>query len=259
MSNRFAIISDLHSNVEALTAVFQHLDAQGLTEILCLGDIVGYGPEPIPCIDKVMERCFLCLMGNHDEAVIHGAFGFNDHARVAIEYTRRLLKPSLFNRASKRRWQYLESLAKSYRHGPDLFFHASPREPTTEYILPLDARGPGSPKLVAIFQMIDRLLFVGHTHLPGVITEDFEFVAPEVLGNRYVIDGSKAIINVGSVGQPRDHNVDACYVELDLDAEDGLGVVIWHRVPYDYEATAKKIRDSGCLHERLALRLTEGR
>jgi diadenosine tetraphosphatase ApaH/serine/threonine PP2A family protein phosphatase len=260
MPTRTAIISDLHSNLEALTAVFADIDARGITEVWCLGDIVGYGPQPVECLDLVMQRCTVSLMGNHDEAVIHGAFGFNSHAREAIEYTRRLLKPSIFKRESRRRWRYLTELATFHREGADLFFHASPREPTTEYVLPNDARGPSaSQKLNAIFGMIDRLCYIGHTHIPGVFTEDCEFVPPDVLGGRYVIDGSKAVINVGSVGQPRDGNPDACYVEIDLESGEGEGEVIWHRVPYERDRTAQKIRDTGQLDERLAARLGEGR
>ena len=94
---RFAIISDLHSNIEALGAVLARLDREGIERIVCLGDVVGYGPDPEHCIDLVMQRCQLTLLGNHDEALLRGAHDFTPVARQVIEYNRRMLKPTLYS------------------------------------------------------------------------------------------------------------------------------------------------------------------
>src|SRR5580698_4686421 len=91
LSRRYAIISDLHSNQEAVTAVLDDIKARGIQDIICLGDVVGYGPEPKPCVDLVMDNCRVCLLGNHDEAVLKGAQNFNAWAREAIDWTREVL------------------------------------------------------------------------------------------------------------------------------------------------------------------------
>jgi predicted phosphodiesterase len=93
---KVAIISDIHSNREALDAVLAHIDSQGHETIYCLGDVVGYGPEPEYCVDRVRERCQLCLMGNHDDALFRDASDFNPHARSAIEFTRRRMEPAWY-------------------------------------------------------------------------------------------------------------------------------------------------------------------
>jgi len=100
-----AIISDLHSNLEALSAVFATIDARHIDTVYCLGDIVGYGPDPGPVIEMVRQRCSLVLRGNHDEALLRGAHDFNPVARQVIEYNRRMLKPTLLAGSARRsRW-----------------------------------------------------------------------------------------------------------------------------------------------------------
>ena len=122
---RFAIISDLHSNIEALGAVLARLDREGIERIVCLGDVVGYGPDPEHCIDLVMQRCQLTLMGNHDEALLRGAHDFNPW-RAVIEYNRRMLKPTLLAGSARRsRWKFIESLPVSHREGETLMVTAA--------------------------------------------------------------------------------------------------------------------------------------
>jgi predicted phosphodiesterase len=93
----YAIISDIHSNIEALTEVLKDIDTAGIKDILCLGDVVGYGPNPLECTDTIMQRCKITLKGNHDEALVHGAYAFNMRAQKAIDWTRDQLKPGFFS------------------------------------------------------------------------------------------------------------------------------------------------------------------
>jgi diadenosine tetraphosphatase ApaH/serine/threonine PP2A family protein phosphatase len=252
---KIAVISDIHSNREALDAVLAHIDAQGLSTIYCLGDVVGYGPEPEYCVDRVRERCQLCLMGNHDEALFRDASDFNPHARGAIEYTRQRMEPSWYSSSDKKaRWRYLKELPLLHEEGRYLFVHGSPREPVREYVLSTDGF-LNPPKLRAIFERFDDVCVAGHTHHPGVHDESLQFTGlsgADTLTLELPAD-QKFFVNVGSVGQPRDSDNRACYAVL----EDSR--VTWHRVPYDFQATAEKILQTGVLSEVLARRLSMGK
>lgn len=250
----YALISDLHSNLAALEAVFADIDAQGIQTVYCLGDVVGYGPQPAECADLVMQRVEVTLKGNHDEALIHGAHCFGNHAKEALEWTRGQLEPGLLSGLkTRRRWKYLSSLPLKHFVGADMLVHGSPRDPTMEYLLPTDL--DDRAKYEAVFEGFDRLLFVGHTHLPGVLTDRFEFYVARDLDNTWsfpdLCDG-QAVINVGSVGQPRDDDPRACYAVVDGDT------VRWRRVEYDIAATVAKIEAIEQIHPRLGERLTKG-
>ncbi|MBM4035096.1 MAG: metallophosphoesterase family protein [Planctomycetes bacterium] len=247
---RVAIISDIHANLEALEAVLADIDAQGAREVLCLGDVVGYGIDAEACIDLVERNCSLCLCGNHDWAVINTALGFNQMARQAIDLTRRRLRPNKWGgHARKRRWAFLEKLPHTRTRGDWLLVHGSPRDPVTEYIFPDDVEvDPG--KMEEIFSKFEHTCFVGHTHLPGVFTEGMAFLTPGEIANRFDVGRAKVVVNVGSVGQPRDGDVRSCYVVVE-DAH-----VTYRRVPYDVQKTMEKIRTSHLdplCAERLAL------
>ena len=130
----FAIVSDVHSNLEALTEVFADIDRQGIRDVVCLGDVVGYGPNPLECTDMIMQRCKLTLKGNHDEALVHGAYAFHLKARKAIDWTRDQLKPRFFSgTAVRRRWEFLRDLPARHEDGAHLFIHGSPRDPTNDH------------------------------------------------------------------------------------------------------------------------------
>jgi predicted phosphodiesterase len=251
---RFAVISDLHSNIEALTNVLQDIDDRGIDPIYCLGDVVGYGPDPRACIDLVRERCAFCIRGNHDDALFTGPDRFNPYARHAIEWTKTRLKPGLFKpRSNNDRWQFLEELPLDLRLGDHYFVHGSPRDHVNEYIYREDVFFNADSKLKTIFKSVDRLLFVGHTHLPVIISDDMKTLVPEEGKQEFKLDPDrKYIINVGSVGQPRDRDSRSCYVEYDND------VIRYHRVAYDIQKVVDKINANPSLDSVLGSRLLEG-
>ncbi len=253
--DQHAVISDIHANLEALKAVLAHIDQQGIEEIVCLGDIVGYGPDPLACLDLVAERCSVVLCGNHDYAVLYGARDFNPAAEEAIAYHQELLLPRMdAGPAKKKRWDFLRNLPARYEIGDILYVHGSPRNPIHEYILESDVRWGLEHKLREAFDKVKHLCFIGHTHRPGIVTEDLDFIPAEDLTNgRFLFTESKAIINVGSVGQPRDRDPRCCYVTVDAEG------CTYHRVDYDYTVTQTKISMSGRIDMSLAERLEEGR
>jgi predicted phosphodiesterase len=252
---KVAIISDLHSNREALEAVFADIRKRGVNEIVCLGDVVGYGPDPEFCVDLVRGHARWCLMGNHDEALFRDASDFNPHARGAIEYTRRRMQPHWWSSSEKRlRWKWLRGLPMRMTEGRFLFVHGSPRDPVREYVLSTD--GILNPeKLRSIFSCFDGIGVAGHTHQPGVHDEDLRFHGLNGADELSLpLDPSrKYYLNVGSTGQPRDGDCRACYAVL----EDTR--VTWYRVPYDFRTTMNKILGTGVLSEILARRLAVGK
>ena len=252
---KLALISDLHSNREALEAVFDHIQSIGVDDIACLGDVIGYGPEPEFCVDFVRGHASWCLMGNHDEALFRDASDFNSHARGAVDYTRRRLMPHWWSSAEKKaRWSWLNGLPIKHREGRFLFVHGSPRNPVREYVLNTD--GILNPeKLRAVFASFDGIAVAGHTHHPGLHDEKLRF---QSLNGADTLTlplpaGEKFFINVGSTGQPRDGDNRACYAVLEDDQ------VTWHRVAYDYRTTQQKIYETGELSEILARRLEVGK
>lgn len=250
---RFAVISDLHSNIEALTAVFEEIDRLGIEDVYCLGDVVGYGPDPEACIDLVRKRCRFTIRGNHDDALFGNADRFNPYARAAIHWTRDRIKPGLFRpRAATERWKYLEGLPEEHRIGDLYFVHGSPRDHVNEYIYREDVFFNAEGKLKQIFTTVERLLFVGHTHLPVVISEDLRTFVPTGEKGDVTLGEGKFIINVGSVGQPRDRDPRACFVEY------ADGRVRYHRVAYDIETVIAKIDRLSALDPALGARLREG-
>ncbi|NQT88226.1 metallophosphoesterase family protein [bacterium] len=238
MAERFAIISDIHANIEALGAVLADIEARGVDEIVCLGDIVGYGVDAEACLDVVRTRCAFCLCGNHDWSMINSAIGFNPVAKQAIDLTRERLQPGpLSLPATRRRWEFAANLPYQETREGKLFVHGSPRDPVMEYIFPEDV-DVDPDKMTEIFEAVERACFIGHTHLPGVFTDDMDFRRPAEIGDSFLLGDRKAVINVGSVGQPRDGDVRASYAEVSED------LVVFRRVEYDVQKTMEKIRAS---------------
>ncbi len=248
-----AVISDIHGNKEALEAVLRAISSQGVDEIWCLGDIIGYGPDPKDCIDLVERNCSLLLMGNHDWAVLHSPVGFNSIATRMIYKTKEWLQihEDSTERERQRR-ELLSSMAQRCLQQEHLLVHASPRSELSEYILPADVKYDPN-KLHDIFGMIDRPCLVGHTHIPCCISEGLELIIPEGTGFAVEVNQQKMVVNTGSVGQPRDGDNRSCYVTL----EDGL--VRYHRVPYPFGKTVDKLTALGEEYEVLAYRLSIGR
>ena len=255
LAKRYALISDVHGNLEALRAVIEDIQDRGITDIVCLGDIVGYGPCPAEVSDIIMSECKVSLKGNHDEALIHGAFAFSKRASEAIDYCRQVMEPAMFSgRQRKKRWNYLKDLPETFQSGQSLFVHGSPRDPVSEYILPSDLQWNfGGEKFIEIFNQIDQFLFCGHTHLPGIFTRT-QFYNLNELEHKNIEFSKKEkyIINVGSVGQPRDKDPKACYVEVDGDE------ISFHRIPYDIEKTISQINAIPEIHPVLGERLRKG-
>lgn len=246
-----AIISDIHSNVEAFEVLLQDLEKKDIEEIICLGDVIGYGPNPRECIE-LAERFDITLQGNHEEAVLFLAEDFNQKARQAVDWTRDQLNSTAADPAVNHKlWNFLGDLRKREKRGDILFVHGSPRQPTREYVMPRDINNP--EKMSDIFARFEHVCFVGHTHVPGVFTEDNHFYFSSTLNNTFEIDKKKYLINIGSVGQPRDNDNRACYVTLEGSK------VTWHRLNYPYEKTMKKIYEANGLPDYLADRLKEGK
>lgn len=253
---RLAVISDIHGNLEALQAVLADIEQHEVEGIVCLGDIIGYGPDPLACVDLVAEKCEWSLMGNHDFGVLYEPTNFNPGAEQAAYWTRSQFEQEKNGEASATRWRFLGHLRVRVKFGPDhqiIAVHGSPRRPINEYVFPDDAMN-ATVKIQQIFERIDHMAVVGHTHVPGVFTDDPDFYTPGELRDRFTFqDGEKVMINVGSVGQPRDGDPRASYIVLD---DEGAS---FHRVSYDVDAVVEKIRAIPDLNDWLGDRLLEGR
>lgn len=252
---RTAIISDIHGNLEALTTVLADIDERKVDRIICLGDILGYGPDPVDCVELIARRCEWSLLGNHDYGALYEPTNFNAAAEQAAYWTRAQFDDEQNDEEAVRRWEFLGQLKVRAMFNSFLCVHGSPRRPINEYIFPEDAIN--SPvKMSQIFELVDRHCLVGHTHVPGVFTNEPEFYPPADLEGLYRFsDEERVIINPGSVGQPRDLDPRASYAILD--EEDGA--VEFHRLEYDVESVARKIYAIPELNNWLGDRLLEGR
>jgi predicted phosphodiesterase len=250
---KIAVISDIHSNLEALRTVLDHIDAQKADRIICLGDILGYGPSPVECVDIVAERCEWSLMGNHDFGVVYEPTNFNLAAEQAAYWSRDQFELDPDRDRTARRWDFLSRLRVRVTFDSFLCVHGTPRRPINEYLFPEDAMN--SPvKMQQIFDLVDRFCLVGHTHVPGVFTDEPDFYPPDDIDGVYKLrEGEKAIINPGSVGQPRDLDPRASYAMIDDDC------VRFFRLEYDIDAVVSKIRAIPELLAWLGDRLYEGR
>jgi predicted phosphodiesterase len=240
---RLAVLSDIHANLAALEAV--RADLPTVDEVWVLGDIVGYGPRPNEVIRILQEMGARSVLGNHDGAAIGTVdpSDFNPDAHAAIRWTAEALDDNA--RA------YLATLPEVRRDGELTAVHGSPRDPIWEYIV-------SSAVAAANWTAFDtRLCLFGHTHLPIVFaaTEERDARAiPGLPGEAVAVEDGRALINPGSVGQPRDGNPEAAYLLLDLNA----GQAEFRRIRYDISATQRQMLDAG-LPPRLAERLSYGR
>jgi predicted phosphodiesterase len=240
---RYGLISDIHGNIEALEAVLAALKEHEVDQILCLGDVIGYGPNPNECVQLIRQHAAICLIGNHDEASL-GRVDlelFNSMARQAIEWTTESL--------TEESTAFLRQLTYSRSYDDFMIVHASPDEPTRwNYILNLE----DAAQSFEAFQ--EQICFIGHSHTPWVI-----HLQPDGrmrVRHDYPLafeDDSRYLINIGSVGQPRDRNPDSAFGVLDTEQRQ----YYLTRVPYDVAKTQKKIRETG-LPSFLADRLATG-
>ncbi len=251
-----ALLSDVHANLEALSAVWKDVSQRGIPRAFFLGDIVGYGPNPAEVLDFIKNFEF-CLMGNHDEACLKGpGKAFNSAATSSAWWTRRqicpeeitgaFLRPGEFQKRTEQ-WEYLLKLQPVRTVGEMMFVHDTPAQPGSwRYVrdrAEADAGFKAHPNI--------RAFFFGHSHIPGVWTEKGYLKAEP--GRKFIFrDLGRAMINVGSVGQPRDKDPRACYVVLEPDG------FRFFRVPYDVARTQEKIRAIVDLDKHLADRLGTG-
>jgi diadenosine tetraphosphatase ApaH/serine/threonine PP2A family protein phosphatase len=242
---RYAILSDVHANLDALEVVLADVAASGAEQVICLGDFVGYGPEPNECAERLRVLASVALVGNHDLAALDrlDAGRFNLFARLAVEWTKqRLAEPTR---------RYLESLPAREQHEGMLLVHGSPRDPVEEYILDLETADDN-------FRAIDfETCFFGHTHYPVWFTHDGERTRMRALvpGEAVQLRAERRhLVNVGSVGQPRDGDPRAAYCLFDADAR----AVELRRLHYPIESVQRKMRERE-LPRPLWERLAEGR
>jgi diadenosine tetraphosphatase ApaH/serine/threonine PP2A family protein phosphatase len=246
----FAVISDVHGNLEALQAVLARIDELKIEAIYSLGDVIGYGPDPEACVLLTESRCCLRLMGNHEHALLHPDEGmsFNASARDALDWTRqRIRQAGLLDR--------LGEPEPCHQSRDILFAHGAVRNTLNEYLQESDRTGYSTfDELVESLEndFIDfRICFVGHNHKPFLATTE-GFLHPHPgLNDFHVAAEERLYVSVGSVGQPRDGDPRACFVTFDGSQ------VTFHRVAYPVATTAGKIR-SRALPERLAERLAVG-
>ena len=235
---RYAIVADIHANLAAFTAVLADIKQRGgAEEIWCLGDVVGYGPDPHQCIELLRQCNHVCIAGNHDWAAIGkiSTSDFNPDAAAACRWTAKQLSPDDV--------KYLGSLPLVIEKDDFTLVHGSPREPIWEYLLSIS----NAKENFGNFQT--KFCLVGHSHVPLVFECDETgacFFNRFLLNIRLVLGKNRLIINPGGVGQPRDGDPRASYAIYDSDAK----MVTLYRVPYDVSATQDKM-----MEHKLPLRL----
>lgn len=245
---RIAILSDIHANREAFEAVLEVVRKQAPDQLVLLGDLVGYGPDPVYVVEKAADLAgggAFCIKGNHDEAAALGRTDMTENARIAIEWTR--------ERLARAHLDFLAQLPLSSRSGDRLYVHASAVRPEKWlYIRDVDAAER------CLSSSDARFIFCGHTHIPAIYyalpgSRPVHFRPLDNVGAP-LSELRRHLVVVGAVGQPRDGNPAACFALLDTERRE----VTMVRVPYDHEETARKIQASG-LPGWLGMRLKIGR
>ncbi|MGI8586094.1 MAG: metallophosphoesterase family protein [Chloroflexia bacterium] len=245
---RIGIVSDIHANLAAFEVVIGALRRVSATERLwCIGDMVGYGPQPNECLDLLRSFDHVCVPGNHD----YGLLGktdienFNADARVALEWTESVIRPD--NRA------YLDALDQPWvpDNGPFSIVHASPRDPIWEYVVNVEE----ARECFSYFET--PYCLIGHTHVPSVFRQvkqggEVKLAQPSA-GEQLRLGDDRLLINPGSVGQPRDGNPQAAYAVLDQE----LGIIEFQRADYPIAETQALMRDLR-FPKRLITRLEYG-
>jgi predicted phosphodiesterase len=253
---RLAILSDIHANLPALEAVLADVDEASISELWCLGDVVGYGAQPDECTSLVAERCALCLVGNHDLAVLGelDVSSFSPAGAAAVRWTQQTADPATLD--------FLRRLEPADETREAALYHASPRDPVWEYVLWPDQ----AAECIAV--QAARVSLIGHSHVAlffvmaenrrparraSMELEDAARGAQAGAGTRLDLSEGRWLINPGSVGQPRDGDPRAAWLELDTSAWEAT----YHRVEYEIDRAAEAI-DATDLPEHLARRLYVG-
>lgn len=239
-----AVISDIHGNLEALTAVLKDIENTKAEQIHCLGDVVGYGCNPKECLELVSKNCEIKLVGNHEFMVMNlvSEKNCNSIALKSLKWTQDQLTD--YEMTMLEEFE-LERTIENFH-----FVHASPHEPDEwNYILdPVQAD-------LAFKALKTNYCFVGHSHVPLICVERTEELPRIKTGHDFVMDEDyRYIINVGSVGQPRDNDPNSCYITVDTDSLD----IKYHRIEYDVSKTQQKMTQAE-LPEMLVDRLSVGR
>jgi predicted phosphodiesterase len=240
---RIAVLSDVHANLHALEAVLAEVDAGGFDEIWCLGDVVGYGPRPNECAALVRERAAVCLAGNHDLVVLGkiAIAAFADDAGTAARWTQSVLDEDA--RA------FLTLLEPHGARAGIALYHGSPRDPVWDYVLSEEAAR------YSFAVTAEPLVLVGHSHVALELSSDGLALQGGLAkaGLRLELDGPRRLLNPGSVGQPRDGDPRAAWLEID----NGEGWATFRRTDYPVELTQAEMREQD-LPQVLAERLAQG-
>ncbi|MEW6411601.1 MAG: metallophosphoesterase family protein [Candidatus Zixiibacteriota bacterium] len=241
---KLALISDIHGNLEALVSVLNHIEKQKVDKIYCLGDVIGYGSDPVSCLELVGKNCDVKLMGNHEYTALGltGTDDYNPAARKSSDWTREQL--------TDREQSIIAEYEMIHPTGDILLVHASPHQPDQwHYIMTPDAARKAFDSFSA------KLCFYGHSHVPQIFCEREPELPRMQVGHDFLPDEEgRYLINVGSVGQPRDNDARACYAIFDTDEYE----VLYHRVEYDIETTQEKMTQAK-LPRTLVTRLSAGR
>ena len=239
---RVGVFSDIHGNLPALNQVLADLDKLDLDALYCCGDVVGYGAHPNECVEILRERKIPTIAGNHDFAALEriDITYFNETAKRSILWTRHVLTPE--NR------EFLQNLPLKLETEKMFFVHASPRSPDAwHYVITNgDARQ-------SFRHFEQQLCFIGHSHTPFIVEKHENNLSHHVFPQVDLLDDRQYLVNVGSVGQPRDRNPDACFAVVDLDKK----TIEIKRVEYDLAKAQDAIRRQG-LPPELAERLAYG-
>jgi diadenosine tetraphosphatase ApaH/serine/threonine PP2A family protein phosphatase len=231
---KIAVISDIHSNLQALLAALSDIDGRAIDQIYCLGDIVGYGGSPNECVELIRRRAAVSVLGNHDQAALNPSDvnNFTKPGKIVSEWTNKMLTDA--NR------QFLAALPFTAKVGNCTLVHASPESPPAwQYVDSMDAAR------VQFAHFTTEVCFIGHTHVPALCGEDMKTF-------KFKKD-IRFLINVGSIGQPRDGNFHLSYGILDTEAWSYENI----RIPYDIRGAALAITSQG-LPAVLAKRLSQG-
>lgn len=241
---RYALISDIHANLEALQAVLKDIESRKVDRIHCLGDIVGYGCDPVECVDLIIQHCDIRLMGNHEYVVLglHDMEHLNDIARISMEWTQEQL--------TDRELSILADLQMDAEIENAYLVHASPYEPDRwHYVLAI----PEAKK--ALENLHHPIGFIAHSHLPRIFSGYPDGECGSKVGHDFHPDPEyRYLVNVGSVGQPRDNDARSCYVIYDTNKQE----ICYHRVEYNVKLTQAKMSDAN-VHRMLVERLEVGR